>query len=66
MIRRGVTEHILDQLLDNLLVAVESEPQVIDIGRVSGFMQKVRGIYARVPLSTANAITHLQVRNGVI
>ena len=66
MIRRGVTEHILDQLLDNLLVAVESEPQVIDIGRVSGFMQKVRGIYARVPLSTANAIAHLQVRNGVI
>lgn len=29
-------------MLDNLVIAVESESQVIDIGRVSGFMQKVR------------------------
>jgi hypothetical protein len=28
-------------MLDDLLVAVESETQVVDIGRVSGFMQKV-------------------------
>ena len=30
------------QLLENLVVAMESEAQVIDISRVSGFMQKVR------------------------
>jgi regulatory protein SWI6 len=29
-------------MLDDLVVAVESETQVVDIGRVSGFMQKVR------------------------
>ena len=29
-------------MLENLVVAVESESQVIDISRVSGFMQKVR------------------------
>ena len=28
-------------MLDDLVVAVESEAQVVDIGRVSGFMQKV-------------------------
>ena len=28
-------------MLDDLAVAVESETQVVDIGRVSGFMQKV-------------------------
>jgi hypothetical protein len=28
-------------MLENLVVAVESEAQIIDIGRVSGFMQKV-------------------------
>ena len=28
-------------MLENLVVAVESESQVIDISRVSGFMQKV-------------------------
>jgi regulatory protein SWI6 len=28
-------------MLDDLVVAVESETQVVDIGRVSGFMQKV-------------------------
>ena len=31
------------QMLENLVIAVESESQIIDIGRVSGFMQKVRG-----------------------
>jgi hypothetical protein len=29
-------------MLENLVIAVESEAQVVDIGRVSGFMQKVR------------------------
>ncbi len=29
------------QMLDDLVIAVESETQVVDIGRVSGFMQKV-------------------------
>lgn len=29
-------------MLDNLVVAMESEAQVVDIVRVSGFMQKVR------------------------
>jgi hypothetical protein len=29
-------------MLNDLVVAVESETQVVDIGRVSGFMQKVR------------------------
>jgi hypothetical protein len=28
-------------MLENLVVAVESEAQIVDIGRVSGFMQKV-------------------------
>ncbi|KAF8498549.1 hypothetical protein F5888DRAFT_1689966 [Russula emetica] len=32
----------VEEMLDDLLVAVESETQVVDIGRVSGFMQKVR------------------------
>jgi hypothetical protein len=29
-------------MLDDLVIAVESETQVVDIGRVSGFMQKVK------------------------
>jgi hypothetical protein len=28
-------------MLENLVVAVESESQIVDLGRVSGFMQKV-------------------------
>ena len=31
----------LVQMLENLLIAVESEAQIVDLGRVSGFMQKV-------------------------
>ena len=31
-------------MLENLLVAVESETQTMDVTRVSGFMQKVRAI----------------------
>lgn len=30
-------------MLENLVIAVESEAQIVDIGRVSGFMQKVLG-----------------------
>ncbi|THH01042.1 hypothetical protein EW026_g1573 [Hermanssonia centrifuga] len=37
----GVPIEKVEDLLDNLVIAVESESQVIDIGRVSGFMQKV-------------------------
>ena len=32
----------LFQMLENLVIAVESESQIVDLGRVSGFMQKVR------------------------
>jgi regulatory protein SWI6 len=28
-------------MLENLVIAVESEAQIVDLGRVSGFMQKV-------------------------
>ncbi|KAI0666811.1 transcription factor [Trametes maxima] len=38
----GVPLDKVDELLENLVVAMESESQVIDISRVSGFMQKVR------------------------
>jgi hypothetical protein len=36
-------------MLDDLVVAVESETQVVDIGRVSGFMQKVRIVFPSGP-----------------
>jgi hypothetical protein len=32
----------VEDMLENLVVAVESEAQVVDIVRVAGFMQKVR------------------------
>ena len=51
------------QLLENLVVAMESEAQVIDISRVSGFMQKVRAVWR--PLNHALTLWN-QVRNGVI
>nr|VWO96984.1 Uncharacterized protein [Ganoderma boninense] len=38
----GVPIDKVEELLENLVVAMESEAQVIDISRVSGFMQKVR------------------------
>ncbi|KAK0501546.1 hypothetical protein EDD18DRAFT_1431246 [Armillaria luteobubalina] len=38
----GIGVDKVEDMLDSLLVAVESEAQVVDIGRVSGFMQKVR------------------------
>ncbi|TFK29653.1 transcription factor [Coprinopsis marcescibilis] len=38
----GISIDKVEEMLDNLVIAVESEAQVVDIGRVSGFMQKVR------------------------
>ncbi|PPQ91860.1 hypothetical protein CVT25_000735 [Psilocybe cyanescens] len=32
----------VESMLDDLVIAVESEAQIVDLGRVSGFMQKVR------------------------
>ncbi len=40
----GAEPYFILQLLENLVVAMESEAQVIDISRVSGFMQKVRSM----------------------
>ncbi|KAF9810449.1 hypothetical protein IEO21_06919 [Rhodonia placenta] len=37
----GVAIDKIEEMLENLVIAVESESQIIDIGRVSGFMQKV-------------------------
>lgn len=37
-------------MLENLVVAVESEAQVVDIVRVAGFMQKVSLVFfSRLP-----------------
>ncbi|KAF7794230.1 hypothetical protein EIP86_005362 [Pleurotus ostreatoroseus] len=36
----GVALDKVESLLEDLLIAVESDPQTIDIGRVSGFLQK--------------------------
>ncbi|KAF6761714.1 transcription factor [Ephemerocybe angulata] len=38
----GIPLDKVEDMLENLVIAVESEAQVVDIGRVSGFMQKVR------------------------
>ncbi|KZT71963.1 apses-domain-containing protein [Daedalea quercina L-15889] len=38
----GVPIDKVEEMLENLVVAVESEAQIVDIGRVSGFMQKVK------------------------
>ncbi|KAF8634582.1 hypothetical protein AX17_004171 [Amanita inopinata Kibby_2008] len=37
----GIPVDKVEELLENLVIAVESDAQVVDIGRVSGFMQKV-------------------------
>jgi regulatory protein SWI6 len=37
-------------MLQNLVIAVESEAQIVDIGRVSGFMQKVMLHHCRTSL----------------
>jgi hypothetical protein len=52
-------------MLENLVIAVESEAQIVDIGRVSGFMQKVReGSHLFQPNFSEN-LNH-KVRDGVI
>ncbi|KAF8653544.1 hypothetical protein AX16_003907 [Volvariella volvacea WC 439] len=38
----GIPVDKVEDMLENLVIAVESESQIVDIGRVSGFMQKVR------------------------
>ncbi|KAF9075347.1 hypothetical protein BDP27DRAFT_1415692 [Rhodocollybia butyracea] len=38
----GVQVDKVEEMLDNLVIAMESETNIVDIGRVSGFMQKVR------------------------
>ncbi|KII87360.1 hypothetical protein PLICRDRAFT_163429 [Plicaturopsis crispa FD-325 SS-3] len=38
----GIPVDKVEEMLENLVIAVESEAQIVDIGRVSGFMQKVR------------------------
>ncbi|KAJ6610204.1 transcription factor [Mycena sp. CBHHK59/15] len=38
----GIPIDRVEEMLENLVIAVESEAQIVDIGRVSGFMQKVR------------------------
>lgn len=38
-------------MLENLVIAVESEATIVDIGRVSGFMQKVRQFLDFAPTS---------------
>jgi len=58
-------------MLDDLVVAVESETQVVDIGRVSGFMQKVRiessfFLADHVSRLTPRNLIYPQVRDGVI
>ncbi|KAJ3763785.1 transcription factor [Lentinula raphanica] len=38
----GMAVDKVEDMLDNLVIAMESEANIVDIGRVSGFMQKVR------------------------
>jgi len=38
----GIPFENIEEMLDNLVVAMESEAQILDISRVSGFMQKVK------------------------
>jgi hypothetical protein len=51
-------------MLENLVVAVESEAQVVDLGRVAGFMQKV----SPVCLALSERLSHFpfKVRDGNI
>lgn len=58
-------------MLENLVVAVESEAQVVDIVRVAGFMQKVSLVFF-FPLTLIQSSSlikiqiELQVRDGLI
>ena len=49
-------------MLENLVIAVESESQIVDLGRVSGFMQKVYS--SALPYTYLTA--YIQVRDGII
>jgi hypothetical protein len=49
-------------MLENLVIAVESEAQVVDLGRVAGFMQKVRIIL----LQQTSIDVSFKVRDGII
>ncbi|KAF9454339.1 apses-domain-containing protein [Macrolepiota fuliginosa MF-IS2] len=40
----GIPIDRVEDMLENLVIAVESESQIVDIGRVSGFMQKVHSL----------------------
>lgn len=51
-------------MLENLVVAVESESQIVDLGRVSGFMQKVCFCSCTLPYTYLTFI--FQVRDGII
>jgi len=41
-------------MLENLVIAVESESQIVDLGRVSGFMQKVGFTYCSLDSRISN------------
>lgn len=60
-----ITDFLALQMLENLVIAVESESQVMDIGRVSGFMQKVSYV-ALVVAHELMSRNSLQVRDGII
>ncbi|KAJ3935875.1 MAG: transcription factor [Lentinula lateritia] len=40
----GMAIDKVEDMLDNLVIAMESEANIVDIGRVSGFMQKARSL----------------------
>ncbi|KAJ3852016.1 transcription factor [Lentinula lateritia] len=40
----GMAVDKVEDMLDNLVIAMESEANIVDIGRVSGFMQKARSL----------------------
>lgn len=49
-------------MLENLVVAVESEAQVVDLGRVAGFMQKVVSLHTHWATNSSK----FKVRDGNI
>ena len=52
-------------MLDDLVIAVESETQFVDIGRVSGFMQKVKWFLYPYLCSPAYAVSAMR-RFGMV
>jgi hypothetical protein len=55
-------DYRLSQMLENLVIAVESDAQVVDIGRVSGFMQKA----GLLPIHYTFSYHCYKVRDGII